>query len=106
MIDSKLIRPAFRKRIESIPQTTGVFSVYLEFNEKEMPYMNHNFFGYNYDSPWGCATYDSSNWPKGYLYMHLCHEQMPVYAKTGVIACIDFIVFILYYTITKCEQKD
>lgn len=85
MTDSKLIRPAFRKRIENIPQTIGVFSVYLEFNDGEMPYMNHNFFGYNYDTPWGCECYDKSNWPKGYLYMHLCHEPMPSFAKTGVI---------------------
>ena len=85
LIDSKLIRPAFRNRINSIPQTSGVFSVYVHFKENTVPYMNYNFYGYNYDNPWGCESYDESTWPKGYLYMHQCHESSPSFAKTGVI---------------------
>ena len=84
MIDSKLIRPAFRNRIQSIPQTVGGFSVYLEFKEEILPYMNYNFYGYNSDSPWGCEQYDDESWPKGYLYMHFCHDDSK-FAKTGVI---------------------
>lgn len=85
MIDSKMIRPAFRNRINAIPQTVGGFSVYLEFKENTMPYMNYNFYGYNGETPWNCEIYDESTWPKGYLYMHFCQEPHPQYAKTGVI---------------------
>lgn len=85
MIDSKLIRPAFRKRINSIPQTVGGFSVYLEFEDNKVPYMNYNYYGYNGDTPWGCENYDEDSWPKGFLYMHFCHSEAAVYAKTGVI---------------------
>lgn len=85
MIDSKMIRPAFRNRINAIPQTVGGFSVYLEFKENTMPYMNYNFYGYNSETPWNCELYDESTWPKGYLYMHFCQEPHPRYAKTGVI---------------------
>ena len=85
MIDSKLIRPAFRSRINSIPQTVGGFSVYLEFEDNTVPYQNYNFYGYNDGTPWDCEKYDDSLWPKGYLYMHLCHEPNPRYAETGVI---------------------
>lgn len=84
MIDSKLIRPAFRNRINSISQTIGGFSVYLEFKENTVPYMNYNFYGYNCDSPWGCEQYDELTWPKGYLYMHFCNDDSK-FAKTGVI---------------------
>lgn len=31
MLDTKLIRPAYRNRINSIPQTAGCFSVFLRF---------------------------------------------------------------------------
>lgn len=85
MIDSKLIRPAFRQRINAIPQTVGGFSVYLEFEENKVPYMNYNYYGYSGDTPWGCERYDDNTWPKGFLYMHFCQTEMPVYAKTGVI---------------------
>lgn len=85
LIDSKLIRPAFRSRINSIPQTIGGFSVYMEFKENTLPYMNYNLYGYNSDTPWNCECYDEFSWPKGYLYMHFCHESRPKYAKAGVI---------------------
>jgi all-trans-retinol 13,14-reductase len=85
LLDTNLIRPAFRKRINAIPQTVGGFSVYLHFKENAVPYLNSNFYGYLQDSPWNCERYDEQSWPKGYLYMHLCHEDHPKFAKTGVI---------------------
>ena len=85
MIDSKLIRPAFRNRVNAMPQTVGGFSIYLEFKENMVPYMNYNFYGYNGETPWNCEIYDEKTWPKGYLYMHFCQEPHPEYAKTGVI---------------------
>ena len=85
LIDSKLIRPAFRNRINAIPQTVGAFSIYIEFKEDMVPYQNYNFYGYNEGTPWDCENYDEQSWPKGYLYMHFCQEPQPRYAKTGVI---------------------
>lgn len=85
LIDSKLIRPAFRNRINAIPQTVGAFSIYLEFKEDTVPYQNYNFYGYNEGTPWDCENYDEQSWPKGYLYMHFCQESQPRYARTGVI---------------------
>ena len=85
LLDTNLIRPAFRKRINAIPQTVGGFSVYLHFKDNTVPYLNSNFYGYLKDSPWDCERYDDVSWPKGYLYMHLCHEPQPRFAKTGVV---------------------
>ena len=85
MLDTRLIRPAFRARISAMSQTVGGFAVYLHFKEDSLPYMNHNFYGYHYGTPWDCEQYDEESWPKGYLYMHLCHEANPRFAKTAVI---------------------
>ncbi len=85
LLDTKLIRPAFRKRINSIPQTIGGFSVYLHFKENTTPYLNCNYYGYQGDTPWDCENYTASDWPKGFLYMHFCHEEAPRYAQAGVI---------------------
>ena len=70
LVDSPLLRPAYRKRVNSIPNTVGAFTVYLKFKANSMPYMNYNFFGYRQASPWDCETYTEAEWPKGYLYMH------------------------------------
>ncbi len=85
MLDTKIIRPAFRNRIKSIPQTVGSFSVYLKFKEGRVPYMNYNYYAYNQDSPWNCEQYTEADWPKGFLYMHFCQEEKPRFATTGVI---------------------
>ena len=83
LLDTKLIRPAFRRRIHAMPQTVGGFSVYLEFKPGVVPYMNHNFYGYAGDTPWNCEHYTEETWPKGYLYMHFCHERAPKFAHRG-----------------------
>ena len=85
LLDTKLIRPAFRQRIQAIRQGIGCFSLYLHFKDNTVPYLNSNFYGYEYGTPWGCEDYDDQTWPKGYLYMHLCHRQNPQFAQTGVI---------------------
>lgn len=84
LVESHLIRPIFRKRIKSIPQSIGCFTVYLDFKEDTVPYMNSNYYGYN-ASPWECEDYDEESWPKGFLYMHMCHKKNPEFARAGVI---------------------
>jgi len=70
LLDTKLIRPAFRSRINNIPNTAAGFAVYVKFKENAMPYMNTNYFGYSSNTPWDCEHYNEDEWPKGFLYMH------------------------------------
>ena len=84
MLDTKLIRPAFRQRINQIPQTVGTFSVYLKFKEGKLPYMNYNYYGYQKDTPCDCEKYTEHSWPEGFLYMHFCSDESQ-FASTGVI---------------------
>lgn len=85
MTDSPLIRKAFRTRMGQLPNTIGIFAVYLDFKEGAMPYMNSNYYSYPASSPWDCENYTLEDWPRGYLYMHFCHEKHPQYARGGVI---------------------
>lgn len=85
LLDTKLIRPAFRKRISSIKNTTAGFSTYIKFKPGTVPYLNSNFYSFKGNTPWNCEKYSESEWPKGYLYMHMCHEPNPRYASSGVI---------------------
>jgi Phytoene dehydrogenase and related proteins len=85
MLDTNIIRPIYRKRVNNIPNTISCFAVYLKFKPNVVPYMNSNFYCYKNDSPWDCENYDEISWPKGYLYMHFCHKQEPVFAENGII---------------------
>ena len=78
LLDTKLIRPAFRSRLSNIPNTTGCFTLSVKFKENTMPYMNTNFYGYHSSSPWDSDQHD-------YLYMHQCHRDKARFAKSGVV---------------------
>ena len=83
LIDSSLIRPAYRQRIQSLKNTTSVFTVYLKFKKDTVKYMNSNLYFYRSGTTWGCEDYDENTWPKMLLYMHFC--QASEYAQTGQI---------------------
>lgn len=85
MLDTRLIRPAFRQRMMNLKNTAAGFSVYLKFKPGRVPYMNSNFYSYASDTPWGCEQYSESTWPKGYLYMHFCSQPGATHADSGVI---------------------
>jgi len=85
LVQSPLLRPAYRQRMDRLRNTVGGFSLYLQFRPESVPYMNHNFYGYAGETPWGCETYDAQSWPKGYLYMHLCEQPRQQWATSGIV---------------------
>lgn len=85
MVAGNLIRPAYRRRLEAMDNTVGVFTVYLKFKKDSVPYMNHNLYVYRTDDVWSCADYDEASWPRFMLYMHFCHKLQPTYAETAEI---------------------
>lgn len=105
MVDSFRFRPAYRNRIQAMRNTTAGFSVYLQFRDKTVPYRNSNFYGYTTDTPWGCENYTEEDWPKGYLYMHTCHEANPVWAKCGVVISYMSIDELTPWLNTKVGQR-
>ncbi len=105
MLDTKLIRPAFRERMASLKNTIGVFSVFLKFKPDKVPYLNSNFYSFKSGSPWDCEQYTESIWPKGYLYMHFCHKDNPHFAKSGVILSYMNIKDVMPWFGTKLGKR-
>ncbi|MBN1416857.1 MAG: NAD(P)/FAD-dependent oxidoreductase [Bacteroidales bacterium] len=70
LIEKAPIRPAYRKRISSIEDTYGIFSLYLAMKENAFEYINSNFYVYKTDNVWDGDNYTKKNWPKGYM-MHI-----------------------------------
>lgn len=105
LLNTPLIRNVYRQRINSIPNTVSCFTIYVEFKDGAMPYMNHNFYGYHTDTPWDCEQYDQDSWPKSYLYMHLCHEDGAKFAKAGEIICYMWMDDVKQWAGTKPMQR-
>lgn len=68
-----------------MPDTIGVFELYLKFKNSAVPYMNSNRFCYRSGNVWGCDDYTTDDWPRGYLYMHQYPQGDSRFADAGVI---------------------
>lgn len=85
MLDTHLIRRAYRDRICSMPQTVSTFTVFIKFAEGKIPYLNYNYFKYRGKSVWGCEDYTQENWPLSYLYMHQCSSKEQQWARGAIL---------------------
>lgn len=85
LVEEHVFTNAYTSRIKTISNTVAAFSLYLRFKEGTMPYMNHNLYSYSSGSPWDMDGSFDKKWPKGYLYMHHCHNKYSDYAEAGVV---------------------
>lgn len=91
LVDSHLLRPAYRRRLEHARNTTSVFTLYLKFRKNRVRYLNHNIFYYRGDTVWDCQRSNDATWPKFMLYMHFCHRENPEFAETAeVLTYMDY----------------
>jgi all-trans-retinol 13,14-reductase len=70
ILDTPLIRKAYRDRINSIENTISTFALYIIFKPGTVRYMNYNYYHHNTHDVWSCHNYNESDWPRGYMYMH------------------------------------
>lgn len=90
-IHSKLIRKAYRERINNLENTISNFTIFIKFKENNVEYLNYNFYYYDNDSVWSFNDYDPKKWPQNYLYMHQCAKNQSKYAKSAqVIAYMNY----------------
>jgi all-trans-retinol 13,14-reductase len=67
MIDESVFRAAYRNRIYSTEETTGMFSLYLSMKDKAFRYINHNYYNYHMPDLWQGNQYTEESWPGGYM---------------------------------------
>ncbi len=67
LIDDKTAYNAFRKRINSLENTSGMFTLYAVMKDGSFPYINHNHYHYAVDNVWDAVSYTSKEWPPYYL---------------------------------------
>lgn len=103
--DSKLLRPALRRRIAGLPDTVGCFSVYLNFKPDSVPYLNSNYFSYSGTTTWNTEMYTPDSWPESYLYMHLCHKPGERFARSGIIIAYMNWSDVAAWADTKCGMR-
>lgn len=91
MLDSHLLRRAYRDRIHSLENTISTFTLYLIFKPNKVKYLNFNYYHHNTADVWSCLDYRPDDWPRSFLYMHQIDREDVKYASSGqVIAYMNY----------------
>lgn len=78
------IRTTYRKRIESLENTAGFFTLYLVFKENFFPYLNYNLFQYYHDDYFNDELPDEQ-WPHTYVIYTPFYEEDRKFTRTASI---------------------
>jgi len=85
IIETPILKPAYRHRINDIEDTCGIFSLYLVMKKNSFNYLNHNFYHFDTANVWDGDNYTQENWPRGYM-MHVSPDsQNELYADNIII---------------------
>jgi all-trans-retinol 13,14-reductase len=85
LIEGSFIKPAYRKRIYSIEETCGMFSLYLSLHENSFKYKNWNIYNYNSEDFWEAGNYTSNTWPQGYMIHFTPVSNNPDYTNAVIV---------------------
>jgi all-trans-retinol 13,14-reductase len=66
MLDTDLIRPVTRKRMDDMPTTISSFILNIVFKKGHFPYLKHNYYYHKSGTLWEMGSYHADNWPLGY----------------------------------------
>jgi len=81
MLDSSMIRKAYRNRISSLENTIGMFTVYIVLKENTIKYFNNNIYHYAIDDVWAGPGYRNENWPEGCMILTAPSKGMGEYTN-------------------------
>ena len=75
IIDPQAFSTAFKSRIQSVPETSSSYKVFIKLKDKAFPYQNHTHF---------CLS-DTDNWPQNIMFVTPPVPQQDEFAETMVI---------------------
>lgn len=83
------LRNGYRRRIESLENTAGFFTLYLVFKDNFFPYLNYNLFHY-YSDEYFTDRLSDAEWPQTYMIYTPFHEEGRKFSRTAsVLSFID-----------------
>ncbi|MBL7763323.1 MAG: NAD(P)/FAD-dependent oxidoreductase [Chitinophagaceae bacterium] len=87
LVESPMIRNAYRNRLKSMKNTVSSFCVYIVFKEKSFPYINNNYYYFKTGHVWSMTDYTQENWPLGYALFFTHSTKDSGFADTVTIFC-------------------
>lgn len=90
MIDPRKIRKSYRKRIQSLNNTSSMFISYVVLKDETMPYINHNYYYYPDGTVWVLPV-DPKKFPEGLCVFPVADSIDEKYTRgLSVLAYMDY----------------
>ncbi|OFX27562.1 MAG: hypothetical protein A2033_14850 [Bacteroidetes bacterium GWA2_31_9] len=105
MIPEDKVRRAYRKRINNLDNTIGMFTVYGIFEENSFPYINYNSYIFRDSNVWTADTYSLGNYPEHCMMITPANSKSDKYADSFILMTyMDFSEF-SKWTHTNIENR-
>lgn len=85
MLDSKMIRPAYRNRINQLEQTVSSFMLNIVLAPATVPMRHHNLYWNATTDVWAAADYTPEQWPANYAAFFTEDKDNPGFAESASI---------------------
>ncbi len=85
MLQTDVIRKAYRKRLQSLDNTASSFLVHVVFKKNSFPYVKHNYYYHKAGEIWNMSDYTEDNWPLGYAIFMPPSSRSPEYAEAMTV---------------------
>ncbi|MCB0698858.1 MAG: NAD(P)/FAD-dependent oxidoreductase [Chitinophagales bacterium] len=100
MLDSKIIRPAYRKRIDGLQQTTSTYMLNLVLTPGTVPMRHHNLYWNATTDVWAAAEYAPQQWPVNYALFFTEDKDNPGYAES-----LSILSYMHYSEVSKWDDS-
>lgn len=87
LIDSNLIRPAYRNRVLNLTQTISSFMLNLALKQGTVPMQHHNLYWNATNDAWAAVNYRIKEWPANYTLFYTQDKNNPEFAESVSILC-------------------
>ncbi|MFC1732898.1 phytoene desaturase family protein [candidate division KSB1 bacterium] len=84
MIDENQIKKTYRKRVTTLENTMGMFTLYIVFKKDSFKYINHNHYYYSGDTVW-TTNYSEKNWPDYFMFYTPATSNSDIYADGAIV---------------------
>lgn len=99
LIETPLIKNAYRNRLKNLPNTVSSFMLNLVLKKNTVPYRRYNYYYHREGHIWTMADYTPDNWPLGYA-LYFSPSDDPDYAEA-----ITVLTYMRYEEVKEWEQS-
>lgn len=84
LVDESITKRAHKRRISGLPNTMGMFTMYIEFEPETQRYLNYNHHHFAHENAW-TTNYKANEWPEHYMFYTPAISKSDEWADGGVV---------------------